>query len=63
MVIRNKLFNARVAAAGIALGVLGGASVIAADQPEMGAAAGAGLLPPNARIQNDRGTGRRGRCQ
>jgi hypothetical protein len=49
MVIRNKLFNARVAAAGIALGVLGGASVIAADQPEMGAAAGAGLLPPNAR--------------
>ena len=49
MVIRNKLFNARIAATGIALGVLGSAAVIAADREEMGAAAGAGLLPPNAR--------------
>ena len=49
MVIRNKLFNARVAATGIALGVLASAAVIAADSDKMGAAAGAGLLPPNAR--------------
>ena len=49
MVICNKLFNARIAATGIALGVLGSAAVIAADREEMGAAAGAGLLPPNAR--------------
>jgi hypothetical protein len=49
MIIRNKLFNARVAATGIVLSVLGSAVVIAADQEEMGAAAGAGLLPPNAR--------------
>ena len=49
MVIRNKSFNARVIVAGIALSVFGGASVIAADQAETGAAAGAGLLPPNAR--------------
>jgi hypothetical protein len=49
MVIRNKLFNARIAATGVALSVLGSAAVIAANQEEMGAAAGAGLLPPNAR--------------
>ena len=49
MVIRNKLINSRVAMTGIALCVLGSASVIAADQASMGAAAGAGLLPPNAR--------------
>lgn len=49
MVIRNKLFNARVAATGIALGALVSAVVIAADQEGTGAAAGAGLLPPNAR--------------
>ena len=49
MVIRNKLFNTRVAATGIALGILGSAAVIAEDQKGMGAAAGAGLLPPNAR--------------
>ena len=49
MVIRNKLFHTRVAAAGITLGMLGSATVIAADQKGMGAAAGAGLLPPNAR--------------
>jgi hypothetical protein len=50
MVICNKLFNARIAAAGMALGVLGSAAVIAADREAMGAAAGAGLLPPNARV-------------
>jgi hypothetical protein len=49
MVIRNKLFNTRVVATGIVLGVLGSAAVIAADRGEMGVAAGAGLLPPNAR--------------
>ena len=49
MVIRNTSFNARVIVAGIALSVFGGASVIASDQAETGAAAGAGLLPPNAR--------------
>ena len=49
MVIRNKLFNARIAATGIALGILVSAAVIAEDQKGMGAAAGTGLLPPNAR--------------
>ncbi|MGB5177439.1 MAG: peptidoglycan-binding domain-containing protein [Gammaproteobacteria bacterium] len=50
MLIRNKFFNARVAVTGIALGVLGSTSIIAAaEQAGMGAAAGAGLLPPNAR--------------
>ena len=49
MVIRNKLFNAGVAATGITLGILGSTAVIAADPAGMGAAAGAGLLPPNAR--------------
>lgn len=49
MVIRKTLFNPRTAVAGLALGLLGGASVIAADRDSMGAAAGAGLLPPNAR--------------
>ena len=49
MVIRNKLFNPAIAATSIALCVLGSASAIAADQATMGAAAGAGLLPPNAR--------------
>ena len=49
MVIRNKFFDARVAAACMALGILGSAAVIAADQQGMDVAAGAGLLPPNAR--------------
>ena len=49
MVIRSKLFNASVAATGITLGLLGSVTVIAADKEGMGAAAGAGLLPPNAR--------------
>jgi len=49
MVIRNKRMTARVIVAGVALGICGGATVIAADQQGTGAAAGAGLLPPNAR--------------
>jgi hypothetical protein len=48
MLTRRKILNARMIAAGIALGVLGGASVIAADNEAAAPAAG-GLLPTNAR--------------
>ncbi|MDH3559818.1 MAG: hypothetical protein OEN52_02550, partial [Gammaproteobacteria bacterium] len=48
MLTRRKIINARMIAAGIALGVLGGASVIAADN-EAAEPAAAGMLPTNAR--------------
>ena len=48
MLTRRKILSVRVLAAGMALGVLGGASVIAADN-EAAAPANTGLLPSNAR--------------
>jgi hypothetical protein len=48
MLTRRKILNARTIVAGIALGVLGGASVIAADN-EAAAPSDSGLLPTNAR--------------
>ncbi|MDH3526055.1 MAG: peptidoglycan-binding protein [Gammaproteobacteria bacterium] len=48
MLTRKKMISIRVIAAGMTLGVLGGASVIAADN-EAVALADAGLLPTNAR--------------
>ena len=49
MAIRNELFHGCVPLTGMVLGILGSAATIAAAPKGIDAAAGAGLLPPNAR--------------